>query len=301
MTVNAPAAARRTRVRELDFRRPSKFTRDQIRQLERSQEAFCRSAASRLSAELREDVQLGLVGSGQFPYADAMVEENSREALVAVLDVAPLGTQVALICEMDLAHTFVNRLLGGKQPPSQSVGSLTELELAVAECALTSLVETLSVAWNDMADLKLTLATVDTSPMAVELVAPSDPTLLLNLSAALGTVQSKMTLVVPYTALAAILPGFDRHGPGSPNGPRADGMQRAVGSVDVVLRAEVGAASMPVSEVLALGPGDVVRLGRRAAAGAVLHIDHVPVFAVALGRNGAMRAVQVTSTVRGAS
>lgn len=300
MSAPVPAASRRARVRELDFRRPSKFTRDQIRQLERSMDAWARSAASRLSAELREDVAFGLEGSAQFPYAAAMVEESPREALVAVLDVAPLGTRIALVCHMDLAHALVIRLLGGRRPPEQTPEGLTELELAVAQCALASLVETLSIALGELAGLELSVAALETSPMAVELVAPSEPTLVLSLSAGVGAMTSAMSLVLPHPSLAAVLPGLDRQAAGDDDdAAAADGMARAVGAVDVLLRAEVGATSLPAGRVLALAEGDVVRLGRRAADGAVLHIDHVPVFAAAPGRDGAARAVQVTCAVRG--
>jgi hypothetical protein len=41
-------------------------------------------------------------------------------------------------------------------------------------------VETLSVAWGELAGLELSVAGLDTSPMAVELVAPSEPTLVLS-------------------------------------------------------------------------------------------------------------------------
>jgi len=297
----SPTPARRRRVRELDFRRPSKFTRDQIRQLERAHETFARSVSSRLSAELRDDFSLGLLGSDQLPYSVAMVEESPREALVAILEVEPLGTQVALVCDMGIAHAFVNRLLGGDEPPGETPDTLTDLELSVVGCALTSLVETMSVAWTEMADLRLRLAALETSPMAVELVPPSEPTLLLNLSARIGRLESVFTVVLPHPALAAILPSLDRGGfrqdDADTESPQT--MQRAVGAVDVELRAEVGAISIAVGDVLRLAPGDVVRLGRPAAAGATLCVDDVAVCAAQPGRNGSARAVQVTAVLEG--
>jgi flagellar motor switch protein FliM len=86
-------AARLPRVREIDFRRPSKFTRDQIRRLQNSHEGFCRSTSSRLSAELRTNLQIEVIGTDQLPYATVMAEEVPPQALVTVLDVEPLGTR----------------------------------------------------------------------------------------------------------------------------------------------------------------------------------------------------------------
>jgi flagellar motor switch protein FliM len=298
VTSSSPST-RRQRVRDVDFRRPSKFSRDQVRMLERAHEGFCRSVSSRLSAELRAEVQLDLIGSDQLPYSVVMVEESPRDALVGVLTLDPQGTQVALIVEMGLAHSFVTRLLGGEEPPPRTQETLTELEIAVAGCAVGALVETLSATWSDLADVKLELAGMETSPMGVELVPPSEPTLLMNMSATIGGQISIITLCIPHRSVASFLGTFDR----SHFGFQADEslppgtMQRAVGEVDVLLRAEVGAVDLPLEDVLRLGPGDIVRLGRRAEDGAVLHVDEVPVYTVAPGRNRNARAVQVTASI----
>ena len=296
----SPVPARGRRVRELDFRRPSKFTRDQIRQLERTHETFCRSVSSRLSAELRQEFSLTVLGSDQLPYSVAMVEESPRDALVAVLEVAPLGTRIALVCDMGMTHAFVNRLLGGNVPRTTNPATLTDVELSVVGCAFKTIVETMSVAWKEMAGLELRLLALESSPTSVELVPPSEPTLLLNLAATLGDRSAVFTVVMPHPSLAHILPSLDRSAfrqdEADPEAPQT--MRRAMGGVDVVLRAEVGAISIPVGEVLALVPGDVVRLGTPAGRGAVLCVDDVELCTVSPGRNGAVRAVQVTSSVR---
>src|SRR4051794_13022991 len=107
------AGVRRHRVREVDFRRPNKFNREQVRRLEHAHDGFCQSAASRLSAELRSELQLGVIGTDQLPYSVVMGEEVARHAFVSVLRVDTLGTELALIMDMPLAHCLVQRLLGG--------------------------------------------------------------------------------------------------------------------------------------------------------------------------------------------
>lgn len=289
---------RRQRVRDVDFRRPSKFTRDQVRQLERSHEAFTRSVSSRLSAELRAECQLSLMGTDQLPYSVVMVEESPRDALVAVLELEPQGTRIGVIFEIPLAHAFVNRLLGGEEPVNRPADELTELEIAVASCAVRSFVDSLSYAWQELADVSVKLIEIETSPMAVELVPPSEPTLLVNMSATLGPELSIITLVIPHRSVAPMLVNFER----SHFGPEMDGlapdaMERVVCEVDVLVRAEVGSIDMPLDEVLALVPGDTIPLRRPATEGCVLHVDDVPVYTVAPGRNGNQRAVQVTAAM----
>jgi flagellar motor switch protein FliM len=64
-------------------------------------------------------------------------------------------------------------------------------------------------------------------------------------------------------------------------------------AVAVEIRAEVASRHMPVEEVLALKPGDVLRFRVPAAEGVTLCAGHVPAHRGQPGRNGNWRAVQV--------
>ncbi len=74
-------------------------------------------------------------------------------------------------------------------------------------------------------------------------------------------------------------------------------MRRAVGGVDVTVRAEVASVELPIEQVLALQPGDVLRLDAPAEAGVTLYADKVPVHTGKPGRSGSRRAVQVIDRV----
>jgi flagellar motor switch protein FliM len=76
-------------------------------------------------------------------------------------------------------------------------------------------------------------------------------------------------------------------------------MREAVGGVDVEVRAEAGAVKLPVADVLALRPGDTVRLRTPVASGVTLHVGDVATFSGRPGRNGNQRAVQVGRKVEG--
>src|SRR3954468_12520756 len=186
---------RRHRVREVDFRRPNKFTRQQVRRLEHAHDGFCQSASSRLSAELRTELQLSVVGTDQLPYSVVMGEEVPRHSFVSVLRIDNLGTELALILDMPLAQCLVQRLLGGSPhaPGESSPTSLTAVEGAVARRAVASLVESLSSTWMDLAQVSLSMAGTSTNPTQVQLVPSSEPTLILNISAMVACAASGIT------------------------------------------------------------------------------------------------------------
>jgi flagellar motor switch protein FliM len=286
---------RHPRVREIDFRRPSKFNREQVRRIEMAHENFCQAAGSRLSAELRTELQLGVVNTDQLPYSVVMSEEVPRHALVTLLRMEPLDTEVALVIDLPFALALVARLLGGSGGPANQPTSLTDVELAIARRAVTSIVEMLSATWEDLADVTLSIDGHANSPMSVSLVSPSEPTLLLNLSARIDGLMSIMTLVIPHTSVEKIMSKLEQghYGPALIDDESASKMHDAVGDVNLELRAEVGAIEVPLSNVLQMREGDVIRLRRPASKGVVLYAGEVPAHVADPGRNGNFRAVQI--------
>src|SRR5919202_1995345 len=263
---------RQSRVQEIDFRRPTKFARELVRRLEHAHESFCRTASSALSAELRTSFELSVAGSEQLPYGTAMAETHP-DSLLAVLDVAPLETELSMIIEMPLALRLVDRLLGGGgAPPEGSAESLTDLEVVILRRALKSLVEPLSATWLDLADVHFTIGSMQTAPMTFQLVPPSEPVLMLHLETRLDGLVSPLGLCIPYRSVEPIVDKLEhRHYGGHEvvDPTTARYVREAVSAVDVELRAEAGAADLPVSEVLQIKVGDVIRLGRPADKGVV--------------------------------
>jgi flagellar motor switch protein FliM len=78
-------------------------------------------------------------------------------------------------------------------------------------------------------------------------------------------------------------------------------VRSGVASVDVELRAEVASRQIPVDEMLALQPGDVLRFRVPAANGVTLYAGQVPAHRAQPGRNGNWRAVQVVGRAEGGS
>jgi flagellar motor switch protein FliM len=288
---------RQNRVREIDFRRPSKFNREQVRRLEHSHDTFCQSVSSRLSAELRAEFQLSVLGTDQLPYSVVMAEEVPRQAFITILQIEQLGTEVALVMDMPLAQCLVARLLGAGANSSSggANANLTAVEAAVARRAVNSLVDSLSTTWQDLADVSLRPIATSLSPLSVQIVPPSEPTLLLNLSAQIDNVTSVMTLLLPHRSVEPLMHLFEQSSFGgmADEDSASSEMQEVMNGVSVELRAEVAAVGIPLADVLRMRPGDVIPLERPVSRGVTLYVDEVPAYTGNPGRNGNLRAVQV--------
>jgi flagellar motor switch protein FliM len=222
--------------------------------------------------------------------------EAEQDSLLAVLNVKPIDTEVAMLIEMPLALRLVDRLLGGGGKPRDVIAdSLTDLEVVIVKRAVQSLVEPLSATWLDLADVHFEVASMQTSPMTFQLVPPSEPVLMLHLETRLDGLVSPVVLCMPYRSVEPIVDKLEhRHYEGNAADPKAAGKVReAISGVDVELRVEAGAVDLKVSEVLGLAEGDVVRLRRPADKGVIVYAGDVPTYVASPGRNGNARAVQV--------
>jgi flagellar motor switch protein FliM len=292
-----PAHGRRGRagrVRSVDFARPTKFTSEHERRIVRALDAFCTTAATRLSAELRVPLELEVIDTTQLPWSSAQ-SALPQDSVGAALAVAPVGTRMLLTAELPLVLLTIEHLLGGAPERPPKARKLSEIDWALTRRLFDTLTHHLSLVWQDLAGLTLEARDVDTHMEGLQVTAVSDPTLTLTFEARVDRHSSTLSLLVPWSAIDAVadeLAGREAQREAADPAVAA-AVRRAVAGAEVVLRAEVAHVEMAIEDVLALAPGDLVRLGGFAADGVGVYAEDVPIHRAQPGRSGTRRAVQV--------
>jgi flagellar motor switch protein FliM len=285
---------RARRVRDIDFSRPSKFAQDQQRRLERAHESFARTAGQRLSTELLTQIELDVLSLDQLTWSSA-ISQIPQPSICATIEFRPLGTQVLMTAELGLMLRLAERLMGGTSATVVKPRELTEIEIALVRRVFDTLLEQLGVTWSELAGMTTHLLGIESQIANVNLAPPSEPTLMLTIEVKVDGSSSTMALVLPHRAVEPAL----EHLSGSQFGEvqidteAQAAVRTGLEAVAVEIRAEVASRHMPVEEVLALKPGDVLRFRVPAAEGVTLCAGHVPAHRGQPGRNGNWRAVQV--------
>ena len=297
---DAPRPRRSKRVREIDFSRPSKFAQEHQRRLERAHEAFCRTASQHLSAELLTEVSMEVLGVDQLTWSTA-ISQVPQPSLNAIVDVRPIGTQVLMSTELSLVLRLVERLLGGAGSGKVKLRELTEIEMALVRRVLTTLLEQLTVTWDELLGVGFGLLDLETQLSTVHLAPPSEPTLMLTIEVRLDGTSSTLSLVFPYRSIESVLPKLSasQYGEAQVDSTSAGAVRAGVAGVEVEMRAEVASTHIQIDEVLAMRPGDILRFRVPAAHGVTLYAGHVPAHRARPGRNGNWRAVQIVERLRG--
>lgn len=290
----AHRARRAPRVRTIDFSRPTKFSQDQQRKVMRAHETFCRTASTRLSAELRTPIELDVISIDQMAWSNAL-EEIPQPSVLGIVEVQPLGARLLLTTELGVLLGMVDRLLGGQGHVGQLERPLTEIEQTLARRVLGNLLEQLSLTWDELLGLTLHLQELESKVSNVQLAPPSEPTLTLTIELRSDQSSSTLSMIVPYRTIEPVIDRLDKRPfvEGALMRGAAQAVRKAVSRVDVELRAEVGSVELTVAELLRLEPGSVLRLHVPVSSGVTLCADDTPIHRARPGRDGGSRAVEI--------
>ncbi len=251
-----------------DFRRPDKFSKDQMRTLQMLHEAFARMYASSLSAYLRASVSIELLSAEQVSH-DEFVRSLSGMPLLAVFSLPPLSGQAILEADINLFFGMMDRLLGGPGQAQARRGDLTDIEKSIASQILRRALHELKNAWEAVTPLEPELDAVETSTQFVQIVPPNDTVVLLLFQLKIGDVLGTMTLCLPYVALKPIGSKLSAQrwfasstGKRAPTDPgHAQQISRLIQTTHVPCIARLGTARITVEDLLRLAPGDTVLTG----------------------------------------
>jgi flagellar motor switch protein FliM len=138
---------RHRRLRTIDFTRPTKFTPDQQRRLERAYTSFCRSASTRMSAELRTTISVELGDTVQLTWANAL-DALPLRAVSGVVDVAPIDGRMLLSAELTLLLGLLEPVLGGQAHEQPAERWLTDVDRALTRRIFQTLLDELSISFG---------------------------------------------------------------------------------------------------------------------------------------------------------
>ncbi len=290
----AAATPRRShRIRTVDFSRPTKFTSDHQRRIERAIDTFCQTAATRLSAELRWPIELETINTAQATWhaAQAMLPAAS---LAVTLNVQPIGTRMLFTAEQPFVLTALECLLGGSADKLPRERRMTEIDWALTNRLLTSIVQQLSIVFEDLGGVTLEAIAIEPHNDTGQIASVSEPTLVVVIESRVNKQSSALSLLIPWIAIEPIAQRISGREPAGTHDPaRGPAIDAAMAAVPVTVRAEVAATELPVQQILTLAPGSVVSLGSQAERGVSLFAENVKIAGGSPGSNGPRRAIQV--------
>ncbi|HRW23130.1 MAG TPA: hypothetical protein P5298_01810, partial [Spirochaetia bacterium] len=197
------------RIKLYDFRRPDKFSREQLRTMQIIAETFTRLASTTLSAALRLPCELSVDLVDQMTYDEYMAPIEGHSTL-AVVSMEPLKGQAVVHIDAAGTDALVERVFGSRLVPVAAKplasGGVTDLEMAQLERVLSAMIKDLGEAWGFMpGGLRPALAAVETEPRFCQIVPPNEMIVTTACSLLVGPVKGRLTVVYPFLLLEPVL------------------------------------------------------------------------------------------------
>jgi flagellar motor switch protein FliM len=304
-TAEVQQATDQKKIKIYDFKRPDKFSKDQIRTVSIMHETFARLTTTSLSAQLRSLVHVHVASVDQLTYEE-FIRSIPNPTTLAVINMDPL--KGSAILEIDPAVTFsiIDRLFGGQGEGTKFSRDLTDIEQSVMEGIIVRILGNMREAWSTVIDLRPRLGQIETNPQFAQIVPPTEMVVLVTLETKVGEVEGMMNFCIPYLTIEPIISKLSaqywyssvRRGTTTEN---LNILRERLSKIEVTITAEIGNIDLKVRDVLALRVGDVIRLySVRVGDPMVLKIGNRRKFLCRPGLVGNKLAVQVTQKLEDA-
>lgn len=249
------------KVKVYDFKRAMRYSKEQLRSITRIHENFARLLTTYLSSQLRTYVQIEIDLVDQVTYHEFIASIPSRTVL-NVFSVQPMAGKMVMEINPQVTYAVLERMLGGQGDPSNRNGTLTEIETVLMKKVFARAFNLYTDAWENIEKIKVNWEGIESNPQFIQIASPNDTVIIIVLHTTIGEITGRMTLCLPHLILEPVLPKLTSHqwlsSMVKTNAPTQDKLKQNLDTVQIPVIAELGRATLPISDLLNLQVGDVI-------------------------------------------
>ena len=291
------------KIKTYDFKRPDKFSKDQIRTLFMLHESFSRMLNTYLSTHLRTLVNVEVASVEQLTYQE-FVQSLANPSVISILAVPPLKGNIIMEVNTEIAFAFIDRVFGGEGKTNMKPRVLTEIEEVVVKRFIDTAMRNLKEAWSNVVDFTPSLEATESNPQFTQIVPPSDMVVIVTIQMKVGDVEGMMNICIPYLVLEPVMSKLTTTFWVASSVTKDDDpkqveiLQKKLERTKVPLVVQLGEINITINEFLTLGFGDVLQMDTKVDHNLVCLVGHRPKFHCRPGTSGKKMAVQITDIIK---
>jgi flagellar motor switch protein FliM len=291
------------RIQLYDFRRPNRFSKEQIRTLYMLHDNFCRLFRTFLATQLRTAAEVELVSVEEMTF-DEFTRSVPNPTVMAMVNPTELTGQIVVELNPGLTFALLERLLGGPAQALIAARPLTDIELAVVQHFMSRILQVLDEAWVHASALQLKLERLETNPQFAQIISPSEMVALVSLRVTMDNIEGLCNFCYPYLVLKPVAPKLSAHHWFSAMDPHVAAvdqelLRRQLARTTIPLAALLGKTTITVQDLLSLQVGDVITLNTRVGEDVLLLAGTEPKFWAAPGRINGRLGLRITAPYKG--
>ena len=289
-------------VKNYDFARPSKFSKEHLRTLEIIFEHFGRLLATNLPAYLRKSVNVDIVNSAVVIYSE-FSNALSNPVLLGVVSMKPLAGNMVMEMASNLGFAIVDRLLGGTGTALDKERDFSEIELTIIERIFSICVNLLKEPWENVIKVTPRLERIETNSQFAQIISPTETIAIITINLKIGDVEGLMNVCLPYTLLEPVMDKLNTKfwfSNMQEKDPTMYGevIENVISKTKVPIKAILGESKVNVSDFVNLQIGDIIKIDKKVDQELDVYVGNIKKFNALPGYFEDKYAVRITDVIR---
>ena len=289
-------------VKDYDFARPSKFSKEHLRTLEIIFEHYGRLISTNLPVYLRKNVQVEVMNSEAVTYQE-FSNALSNPVLLGIVNFAPLQGSIIIEMATNLGYAMVDRMLGGKGETLEKMREFSEIELLIIERIFNVCVNLLHEPWHNVLSIQPRLERIETNSQYAQIISPSEMIAIITINMRIGDVEGLMNICLPYITVEDVIDKLNTkywyaNMQQYDETDYAETIETLIRKAQIPVKAILGKSTISVSDFSMLQVGDIIRLDRKAEEELDIYVGNIKKFAALPGSSGENYAVRITEVIR---
>jgi len=289
-------------VKNYDFARPSKFSKEHLRTLEIIFEHYGRLLSTNLPVYLRKNIQVEVMNSEAVTYSE-FSNALSNPVLLGVVEFSPLHGDILMELASSLGYAIVDRMLGGAGVPLEKTRDFSEIELLIIERIMNVCVNLLREPWENVTEIHPRLQRIETNSQFAQIISPGEMIAIVTINLKIGEVEGLMNICLPFITLESVMDKLNTKFWYSNMQIRDEEtyqevIEDLIEHAPITVKAVLGKSRISVSDFINLMPGDIIRVDTEVDQELDIYVGNMKKFTALPGSSGQNYAVRVTSVIR---
>ncbi len=289
-------------VKNYDFNRPTKFSREHLRTLEIIFEHYGRLLSTHLPAYLRKTVNVEVMNSEAVIYSE-FTNALSNPVLLGIVDFKPLEGNVIIELSDNLGFAIVDRMLGGPGLPLDKSRDFSEIELVIIERIFTIVTNLLHDPWENVVSLTPRLTRIETNCQFAQMIAPNETVSIITLNVKVGNTEGMLNICIPYAVLEPVIDKLNTKSWYSAEKLKDDEIYKdfielVIAKAKVPIKAVLGRSTISVNDFINMQKGDIIKLDTKMEDELNVFVGNIWKFTALPGSSSDTYAIKISSIVR---
>ena len=260
-------------IKEYDFRTPKKFTKEQIKILERIFENYSRHLSSYLTGLLRLYCKVTLATIEEqkyFEFSNALPDYT-------IMGIVDLGIEdddieesnAVLQLSNSLTFTMIDRMLGGRGSYQDADRDFTEIEINVMRDIVLRFTNLMTPAWDGYVDTHPSLASIETNSRVISAADADETMIIVAMEVTINDSKSVISFCMSAITMDQIMKKFSakfssgkRTASPTKETERKENLMSTLSQSELTVTAVLDDTQLTLKDVLNLQINDIIPLNK---------------------------------------